>query len=80
MKTKFKDLPNWQFNIDEISPSVYKVSGIDNQKRNVEALGINPDELMEQCKKKAVEITASLQYSKKELSHGLDNMPISLSS
>ena len=61
MSIKFEELPNWRFDADEISACVYKASGIDNQKRSVEAIGTDPDKLIDQCKQKALAIVKNLQ-------------------
>jgi hypothetical protein len=53
---EFKELPGWQFEVDEISAGVYKVCGKDKSGRNVEAIGVDPDTLIDKCKKSAMGI------------------------
>jgi len=50
---EFNDLPNWQFEVDEISAGVYKVCGKDRSGRSVEITGSNPDKLLDECKQSA---------------------------
>ena len=45
---------SWQFKIEEISNSVYKVIGTDNYGRSIEKVGIDPDELLDEIKKDAL--------------------------
>ncbi len=47
----------WTFKTEEISAGVYKVSGVDEMGRSVEAVGIDPDALLEECKKSAARIS-----------------------
>lgn len=57
MKEEFLDLPGWHFDIREVSMNVFKVecenvrSGI-----KVSLVGLEVEELVEECKKKAKEI------------------------
>jgi hypothetical protein len=49
----FPELPEWTFDIDEISAGVYRVRGVDNVGRSVEASGTDEDALLDECKKSA---------------------------
>jgi hypothetical protein len=53
---EFTELPGWKFEIDEISAGVYKVRGKNKSGRNVEATGVDPDTLIDECKKSAKQI------------------------
>lgn len=50
------DLSNWTFRIDEVSAGVYKATATDQQGRKVEMTGLDPDILLEDCRKAAAEI------------------------
>ena len=50
MPIEFDELPDWLFEVDEISAGVYKVFGKDKSGRSVEATGTDPDELIKKCK------------------------------
>jgi hypothetical protein len=56
MSLEFKELPGWSFDIDEVSAGVYKASGKDRSGRSVEAIGLDPDELLKECKRAAAKI------------------------
>ena len=53
MKREFLDLPTWEFEIDEVSAGVYEVMGRDRSGHRVSAKGIDPEALLEQCRKEA---------------------------
>ena len=53
MPIEFSELPDWQFEVDEVSAGVYKVCGKDKSGRNVEVTGTDPDELLAECKESA---------------------------
>lgn len=59
MAIEFEELPGWCFDADEISSGVYKATGVDRQGRNVEATGTDPDELIEKCRRSAVQMMKS---------------------
>lgn len=52
----FDDLPNWRFELDEISANVYEVVGTDIYGHKVAAKGLDLDDLIGSCKKKALAI------------------------
>jgi hypothetical protein len=56
LKKTSEDLPGWFFEVDEISAGVYKVRGVDEAGRSVEATGTDPDILLEDCKKSAAKM------------------------
>lgn len=49
MRKTFDDLPNWTFDLDEVSAGVYKVVGSHLQGCSLEAKGIDPNDLMERA-------------------------------
>ena len=63
MQREFPDLPGWHFDADEVSAGVYRAFGRDRFGRNVEATGLDPDELIEKCKKSAVQKETELRES-----------------
>jgi hypothetical protein len=58
MGITFKEIPGWNFEVDEVSAGVYKVSGKDELGRSVEMTGTDPDALLEESKKYAEGILA----------------------
>ena len=52
----FRELPDWTFDVDEVSASVYRVRGVDKAGRNVEAIGTDPDELLVDCRRSAAKM------------------------
>ena len=54
----FPDLPDWTFDVKEVSACVWRVRGIDRAGRSVERTGTDMDEVLDQCRKKAAEIRA----------------------
>jgi len=52
----FKELPDWLFEVEEVSIGVYRISGRDRAGRSVEATGIDPDNLLERCKSDALQV------------------------
>ncbi len=46
MRKTFDDLPNWTFDLDEVSAGVYKVVGSHRQGCSLEVKGIEPDDLL----------------------------------
>ena len=53
---KFEELPNWTFEVLEVSANVYRVTGSDSAGRSVERQGLNPDVLLDEAKQDALEI------------------------
>jgi hypothetical protein len=52
----FDNLPGWNFEVREISAGVFKATASDRLGRNIEQTGINPDVLLDECKKYAQDI------------------------
>ena len=59
MSCSFPELPDWSFDTDEVSAGVYRAFGRDRAGRNVEASGLDPEALIEKCRKAALEIMAT---------------------
>ena len=53
MKKTFPDLPEWAFELDEVSANAYEVVGTDKLGHRVSSKGLNLDEIIELCKKDA---------------------------
>lgn len=51
------DLSGWDFEVEEVSSNVYRVTGRDPGGRQVARTGTNPDVLLAQCKRDALEIS-----------------------
>jgi len=43
-------LEGWFFRVDEISQGFYRVEGIDNWGRKVSRMGVDPEQLLSNCK------------------------------
>jgi hypothetical protein len=56
MSFEFKELPGWLFDGDEVSAGVYKIWAKDSFGSLVEAVGGDEAELIEKCKREALEI------------------------
>jgi hypothetical protein len=56
LRRTYSDLPDWTFEIDEVSAGVYRVKGTDDAGRSVEATGTDPDVLLDDCKRSAARI------------------------
>ncbi|PWU18912.1 MAG: hypothetical protein C5B50_07800 [Verrucomicrobia bacterium] len=63
MPHTFPELPGWSFDAKEVSAGVYRVFGRDLPGRNVEATGLDPDALIEKCRRAALEIMAGVTKS-----------------
>lgn len=57
MKKVFPDLPDWTFNMDEVSAGVYEVVGQDEVGHYLSVKGIDLDAIVEECKIKAQNIS-----------------------
>ena len=53
VNTDYPDLPNWTFNVDEVSAGLYEVTGRDKQGHIVSATGTDVDRVMEKCRQDA---------------------------
>ncbi|WAR43784.1 hypothetical protein [Methylomonas rapida] len=58
MKKTYPDLPEWEFELDEVSANVYEVVGTDKLGHKVSSKGVDLDELIEICRKDAKAIEA----------------------
>lgn len=58
MTRRFPELPGWSFDADEVSAGVYRAFGHDRAGRNVEANGLDPEELIEKCRQAALHVMA----------------------
>jgi hypothetical protein len=52
VKKIYPELPNWEFDMDEVSANVYEVVGKDNFGHRVSSKGLDLETLIEECKKK----------------------------
>jgi hypothetical protein len=50
------DLPEWSFEIDEVSAGVYEVTASDNRGRRFSSKGTDPDALLESCREQAMRL------------------------
>jgi hypothetical protein len=54
MAERFSELPGWLFETTEVSVGVYKTLGRDEAGRSVEAMGLEPEALIQKCRQAAV--------------------------
>lgn len=50
MRKQFDGLPEWEFEIDEVSAGVYQVIGHDRLGHRIRFTGTDPDALVDQCR------------------------------
>jgi pimeloyl-ACP methyl ester carboxylesterase len=50
MRKRFDGLPEWEFEIDEVSAGVYRVVAHDLLGHKVSFTGVDPDALVEECR------------------------------
>jgi hypothetical protein len=62
MKRTFPDLPGWSFEIDEVSASVYQVIGTDEHEHQIMKSGIDPEQLIAECRSEASNMLYSSPY------------------
>ncbi len=60
MTREFPELPGWSFDADEVLAGVYRALGRDRAGRNVEATGVDPEAVIEKCRRAAVEMMAGV--------------------
>ena len=60
MKQSFDDLPNWAFDLEEVSANVYEVTGTDTFGHRVQMKGTDPDALLIDARREAAKIEADL--------------------
>lgn len=58
---KFEELPDWTFEVQETSANVYKVTGTDSAGRSVERQGLDPEVLLQDAKRDAIEMSQAKQ-------------------
>ncbi len=61
MKKTFPDIPDWQFEIEEVSANVYRVTGVTANGHRVQSEGSDFDALLEDAKGSALRISAQLR-------------------
>jgi hypothetical protein len=64
MKKTYPDLPQWTFDIDEVSAGVYEVIGKDTTGHVVSSKGIDVDLLIQECRNDALSITGERAHEK----------------
>ena len=57
----YLDLPEWNFELDEVSANVYEVVGTDKLGHRVSSTGIDLEKIIERCKKNAKKIETSIK-------------------
>jgi len=60
VKKVYPDLPNWVFEMDEVSSGVYEVIGRDMTGHTTSAKGFNIEELIQNCRSEARRISDEL--------------------
>lgn len=60
MALTFREIPGWNFDVDEVSANVFKVVGRDSAGRTFEKTGLDPDGLIEEAKRYALKVLAEL--------------------
>jgi hypothetical protein len=60
MQKQIDALPNWTFQVEEVSAGVYKLRATQSRGANIELTGIDPEELLKRAKKDAEEMERSL--------------------
>ena len=60
MKQSFDELPEWAFELEEVSANVYEVTGTDKFGHRVQMKGIDPDALLSDARKEAAKIQADV--------------------
>jgi hypothetical protein len=56
MKTIFDELPDWEFEVTEVSAGVYTVVACDRKGRRVAITGVDPEAMLIECKLTATEM------------------------
>lgn len=55
---KFENIPNWTFEVEETSMSVFKISAVHNDGRSIEKTSNDPEATLEEVKRDALEMDA----------------------
>jgi len=56
MKKVFQDLPNWSFDMDEVSAGIYEIIGRDSVGHCISAKGVDLNALIEECRCEAIKL------------------------
>jgi hypothetical protein len=59
MSLRFSQLPDWEFQIEETSAGVYRVTGRSESGHRFERIGTDPDDLLDSCRIAASAMTDS---------------------
>jgi hypothetical protein len=59
VKQTFPELPQWTFDIDEVSACVYRVIGTHLNGYQVQVEGTDPEKLLEECKNSAIDLISN---------------------
>lgn len=51
-----EDLAGWTFKVEEVSAGVYRVHGVDEEGRSLQATGTDPNALLEEGKRNAAQV------------------------
>jgi hypothetical protein len=60
MRQVFPDLPEWSFEVEEVSAGVYEVTGVDRFGHRVQSKGTDPDALLDEARKWAAKVEREL--------------------
>ena len=58
MKKVFSDLPDWSFDIQEVSAGVYEVTAMDTFGHRVQMKGTDYDALLSECRRAVTDMAA----------------------
>jgi hypothetical protein len=61
MQKQIDTLPNWMFQVEEVSNGVYKLRAKHTRGVSIEATGTDPEELLKRAKKDAAEMERTLR-------------------
>jgi hypothetical protein len=61
MKREIEELPNWTFQVEEMSAGIYRLRAKHRLGPSIESTGIDPEELMERARKDAAEMERRLE-------------------
>ena len=58
------ELPEWKFEVDEVSAGVYQVTASDDNGRSFSSKGTDPDVLLEECRDQAILLSHAARGSR----------------
>jgi hypothetical protein len=61
MTKRFPELPDWLFEVDEVSAGVYEATATDKFGHRIQMTGTDYDELLADCRKAAADMEARLR-------------------